>query len=212
MALSQAQMICHKARMIRKLTLLACVASIAALPVAAAEEPAKPEYPSPPEIVAKATAEEWLAIAPSDLLVMDLAPDAKGKTRRVVIQLMPAPFSQGWVGNIRKLATAKFWDGTSVNRVQDNYVVQWGDATEKKALLRSWPWCRRVSIVRRARRETSIHSCPRSIEDSPSTQRSFQKAVMLLRLICLGLSGNHSRQILTQRPISLRKAGRLHLT
>jgi cyclophilin family peptidyl-prolyl cis-trans isomerase len=134
MALSQAQMICHKARMIRKLTLLACVASIAALPVAAAEEPAKPEYPSPPEIVAKATAEEWLAIAPSDLLVMDLAPDAKGKTRRVVIQLMPAPFSQGWVGNIRKLATAKFWDGTSVNRVQDNYVVQWGDATEKKAL------------------------------------------------------------------------------
>ncbi len=47
---------------------------------------------------------------------------------------MPAPFSQGWVGNIRTLAAAKFWDGTSVNRVQDNYVVQWGDATEKKAL------------------------------------------------------------------------------
>ncbi len=75
-----------------------------------------------------------MAIAPSDLLVMDLAPDAKAKPRRVVIQLIPAPFSQGWVGNIRKLAAAKFWDGTSVNRVQDNYVVQWGDATEKKAL------------------------------------------------------------------------------
>jgi peptidylprolyl isomerase len=59
---------------------------------------------------------------------MDLAPDAKGKPRRVVIQLIPAPFSQGWVGNIRKLAAARFWDGTSVNRVQDNYVVQWGDA------------------------------------------------------------------------------------
>ncbi|CAN0569779.1 unnamed protein product, partial [Ectocarpus sp. 12 AP-2014] len=37
----------------------------------------------------------------------------------------------------------KFWDGTSINRVQDNYVVQWGDAgydnpesgeTEQKAL------------------------------------------------------------------------------
>ncbi len=65
---------------------------------------------------------------------MDLAPDAAGKPRRVVIQLMPAPFSQGWIGNIRKLATAKWWDGTSINRVQDNYVVQWGDATEKKAL------------------------------------------------------------------------------
>jgi cyclophilin family peptidyl-prolyl cis-trans isomerase len=95
---------------------------------------AKVEYPSPPEIVAKAAANEWITIAPSDLMVMELTPDAKGKPRRVVIQLMPAPFSQSWVGNIRKLAAAKFWDGTSVNRVQDNYVVQWGDATEKKAL------------------------------------------------------------------------------
>ncbi|MEQ1547026.1 MAG: peptidylprolyl isomerase [Chakrabartia sp.] len=90
--------------------------------------------PSPGEIVAAATAEEWVTIAPADLLVMDLAPNVKGKARRVVIQLMPPPFSQGWVGNIRKLAAAHFWDGTSVNRVQDNYVVQWGDATEKKAL------------------------------------------------------------------------------
>ena len=90
--------------------------------------------PSPGEIVAAAPAEDWTAIAVSDLLVMELAPDAKGKPRRVIIQLMPAPFSQGWIGNIRKLAAAKWWDGTSVNRVQDNYVVQWGDATEKKAL------------------------------------------------------------------------------
>ena len=65
---------------------------------------------------------------------MTLAPDAKGKARRVVIQLMPPPFSQGWIGNIRKLAAAHWWDGTSVNRVQDNYVAQWGDVTEKKAL------------------------------------------------------------------------------
>jgi cyclophilin family peptidyl-prolyl cis-trans isomerase len=97
--------------------------------------PAPPQaYPSPGEIVASAKAEEWVAIAPSDLLVMDLAADAKGKMRRVVIQLMPAPFSQGHIGNIRKLVADKFWDGTSVNRVQDNYVVQWGDATEKKVL------------------------------------------------------------------------------
>lgn len=89
--------------------------------------------PSPGEIVAAAPASDWIAIAPSDLLVMDLAPGPRGP-RRVVIQLMPAPFSQGWVGNIRKLAAANWWDGTSVNRVQDNYVVQWGDATEKKAL------------------------------------------------------------------------------
>ncbi|NOU04386.1 MAG: peptidylprolyl isomerase, partial [Novosphingobium sp.] len=70
---------------------------------------------------------DWTGIDPADLLVMDLAPDAKGRPRRVVIQLLPAPFSQGWVGNVRKLAAAKFWDGTSVYRVQDNYVTQWGD-------------------------------------------------------------------------------------
>jgi cyclophilin family peptidyl-prolyl cis-trans isomerase len=89
---------------------------------------------SPGEMVAAAPAADWVAIAASDLLVMELATDAKGKPRRVVIQLMPPPFSQGWIGNIRKLAAAQWWDGTSVNRVQDNYVVQWGDVTEKKVL------------------------------------------------------------------------------
>ncbi len=115
----------------RHLLLAAAAAASLALPVTA-QEPAP--IPSPGEIAAAAPASDWIAIAPSDLLVMDLAPDAKGQPRRVVIQLMPAPFSQGWIGNIRKLAAAHWWDGTSVNRVQDNYVVQWGDATEKKAL------------------------------------------------------------------------------
>ena len=115
----------------KKLIMLASAASLAAFPLLAQEAKT---YPAPGEIVAAAKADEWVAIAPSDLLVMDLPPIAKEKPRRVVIQLMPSPFSKGWVDNIRKLAAAKFWDGTSVNRVQDNYVVQWGDATEKKAL------------------------------------------------------------------------------
>ncbi len=108
-----------------------------------AQETEKPEYPSPNAIVDAAPASDWVKIAPSDLLVMDLAPDTEGNSRRVVIQLMPEPFSQGWIRNIRKLAAAHWWDGTSINRVQDNYVVQWGDAgydnpesgeTEQKAL------------------------------------------------------------------------------
>jgi cyclophilin family peptidyl-prolyl cis-trans isomerase len=122
----------HKPVMIKKPFLFTCAAMLAALPLSA-QVPAQREFPAPSEIVAKANVKEWAAIAPSDLLVMDLAP-LNGKVRRVVIQLMPAPFSQGWVGNIRKLAAAKWWDGTSINRVQDNYVAQWGDATEKKAL------------------------------------------------------------------------------
>jgi len=115
----------------RNLSLFASAAMCAAFPVAAQEVKT---YPAPSEILASAKAGEWVAIAPSDLMVMDLTPDSKGRPRRVVIQLIPAPFSQGWVSNIRKLAAARFWDGTSINRVQDNYVAQWGDATETKAL------------------------------------------------------------------------------
>lgn len=88
---------------------------------------------SPAEIVAAAPATDWLAIAPDDLLVMDLAPDAAGRPRRVVIQVVPDPFSQGWVGNMRILAAAHWWDGTSVYRVQDNWVAQWGDADGEDA-------------------------------------------------------------------------------
>ena len=83
--------------------------------------------PTPSAIVAAAEPTEWVTIAPDDLLVMELAPDAKGHVRRVMIQLIAAPFSQGWVANIRTLARAHWWDGTAVTRVQDNYVAQWGD-------------------------------------------------------------------------------------
>lgn len=86
------------------------------------------QQPAPSELVARAGTEEWLPISPSDVLVLELRPLTKGKPRRVVLQLMPAPFSQGWVANIRTLAAAHWWDGLSINRVQDNYVVQWGDA------------------------------------------------------------------------------------
>ncbi|WEK44080.1 MAG: peptidylprolyl isomerase [Candidatus Sphingomonas colombiensis] len=89
---------------------------------------------APSEIVARAPAADWRAIPADELAVLELAPDAAGHPRRIVIQLLPAPFSQAWIDNIRRLARAHWWDGTSVNRVQDNYVAQWGDATEKKPL------------------------------------------------------------------------------
>lgn len=107
-------------------TLLAAVAALAfVLPATAQEAP--DGAPSPAEIINAAHSSEWVEIAAEDLLVMTLAPDASGNPREVVIQLMPAPFSQGWVENIRTLARARWYDGVSVNRVQDNYVVQWGD-------------------------------------------------------------------------------------
>ena len=103
-------------------TLTAALATLA-LPHPAIAQDA----PSPNQIVGEASADEWVAIPAEDLLVMTLAPDRDGEPRKVVIQLMPEPFSQGWISNIRTLARAGWYDGISVNRVQDNYVVQWGD-------------------------------------------------------------------------------------
>ena len=83
--------------------------------------------PSPGEIVDRASQDEWVKIAAEDLVIMTLAPDSHGQPREVMIQLIPKPFSQGWVKNIRTLARAGWYDDITINRVQDNYVVQWGD-------------------------------------------------------------------------------------
>ncbi|MYL98636.1 peptidylprolyl isomerase [Novosphingobium sp. FGD1] len=102
---------------------LAALALSAPMAAPANEQTAR----TPGDVVDAAPASEWRRIPASDLLVMDLAADPRGQERRVVIQLIAAPFSQGWVSNIRKLVAARWFDGTAVVRVQDNYVAQWGD-------------------------------------------------------------------------------------
>ena len=82
-------------------TLIALAALLSASPAlpqasaAIAAGKASPSPLAPSEIVAAAPKADWTAIPARDLLVMDLAPDAKGRPRRVVIQLMPPPFSAG---------------------------------------------------------------------------------------------------------------------
>jgi peptidylprolyl isomerase len=116
--------------------LIAAAALLAAPALAADAPPAL----SPGEIVAAAPASDWVAIAAEDLLVMTLAPDATGKSRQVFIQLVPPPFSQRWVANIRTLAKAHWWDDLAIVRAQDNYVVQWGDPEgEDAAKAKSLP-------------------------------------------------------------------------
>ena len=114
----------HKARMKHALAIGGLI-FCAALPAQASEE-AAPAL-SPTQIIEQANAAEWIAIPAEDTLVMTLAPDSDGNPREVIIQLMPPPFSEGWVHNIKLLARSGWYDGVSVNRVQDNYVVQWGD-------------------------------------------------------------------------------------
>lgn len=95
-------------------TLLACLLT-ACLPLAATP------YRSPQQILDASPAADWRTPDPANVLYMEL--DAG----RVVIELAPA-FAPEHVANIRTLAREGFWDGTSVYRVQDNFVAQFGDA------------------------------------------------------------------------------------
>lgn len=105
--------------------LFAASAALALASTAFAQEAEAPP-PSPGEIVSSAPTDDWIAIDPENLVVMTLPPLDDGTERRIVMQLIGAPFSQGWVANIRTLARANYWDDSQILRVQDNYVVQWG--------------------------------------------------------------------------------------
>ena len=103
------------------------LAALVLLPLALAAAPvAKPKTPS--DVIAAAPKADWHAIAAEDLLVFELGGD-----RRVVMQLAPA-FAPVHVANIRALARGGWWDGAKIYRVQDNYVVQWGNNESDKPL------------------------------------------------------------------------------
>jgi len=71
---------------------------------------------------------DWRAIPDDELLVITLRDG-----HRVVIRLA-ARYAPAHIANIRKLAAAHWWDDSAVYRVQENWVTQWGDPTEKKPL------------------------------------------------------------------------------
>ena len=93
---------------------------ILALLAAAQAAPA----PAPTDPIAA----DWRSIPDDQILVMTLAGD-----RTVVIRLAPG-YAPEHVRNVDALALAHWWDGTSVYRVQENWVTQWGDETEKKPM------------------------------------------------------------------------------
>lgn len=79
---------------------------------------------TPGEVVAAAPAAAWRDIPVADLIEMTLSDG-----RVVTLQLAPA-LAPAHVANIRRLAAARWWDGLAIVRVQENYVVQWGDPEE----------------------------------------------------------------------------------
>lgn len=106
------------------MTILLALAAIVALGQAAAA----PAPPPPPPAAHEALASDWRVIPADELLVMRLA---GGRTVTIRLAAWAAPQH---VAQIRWLAAAHWWDAASVYRVQENWVAQWGDASEQKPL------------------------------------------------------------------------------
>ncbi len=79
------------------------------------------------QVLEQSTAGDWRQPDPQDTLYLEL------KSGRVIIELAP-DFAPEHVANIRTLVREKYFDGLAIVRVQENYVVQWGDADGKRPL------------------------------------------------------------------------------
>lgn len=87
---------------------------------AASADDAAPAPPTMAAVLEASTASDWRTPDPSNVVYLELA------SGRVVIELAP-DYAPNHVAQIRALARARYYDGLAILRVQENYVVQWGD-------------------------------------------------------------------------------------
>jgi peptidylprolyl isomerase len=87
-----------------------------------AQAPAAPTLAS---VLAATSAADWRALDPENTLYFELP------AGRVVIELAPQ-FAPGHALNVKALVREGYFDGLTINRAQDNYVVQWGDANDEE--------------------------------------------------------------------------------
>lgn len=71
---------------------------------------------------------DWRPIPDNELLLM------RFRTGKLVVIRLASRYAPEHAANVRALAAAKWWDGLGVYRVQENWVAQWGDQSEKKPL------------------------------------------------------------------------------
>ena len=108
----------------RPASLALLLALVLAAPALAADAP--PMRKSAKEIIDAAPASAWRDLDPANTLYMELP------AGRVVIELAPG-FAPEHVANIRTMAKGGFWDGLTIYRSQDNFVVQFGDPEGEEA-------------------------------------------------------------------------------
>lgn len=105
--------------LLRPALLVLALAACQHAPTAVADQPLKALTMQ--DVLDASTPDDWRRLDPENTLYLEL------DSGRVVIELAPA-FAPAHAANIRALARGGYWDGLSINRSHDNFVVQWGDA------------------------------------------------------------------------------------
>lgn len=129
-------------RLMVRWSLRAALLAALSLAPAWAQNGAQAQDDAPPPgstaaVLAASTPADWRQPAPENLLYLDFAKPAGAgphTPQRVIIELAPA-IAPLTVANIRALTRAGWFNGLAVDRVQDNYVTQWGDGDG----TRPWP-------------------------------------------------------------------------
>ncbi|MGV8932055.1 MAG: peptidylprolyl isomerase [Luteimonas sp.] len=103
--------------------MLVVAATTTAIPASRAADDATPKPKTTQELLDASQPSDWRTLDPANTVYLELTGG------RVVIELAPG-FAPEHVGNIRTLAREGYWNGMSINRSQDNFVVQWGDPAE----------------------------------------------------------------------------------
>jgi cyclophilin family peptidyl-prolyl cis-trans isomerase len=113
----------------KHLAVLAVLPLLAFTPASASSAKVSAPHTSAPEtsadIVAAAPAGDWRPLDAARTLYMELP------AGRVIIELAPG-FAPEHFANLKTLMREHYFDGLWIERAQDNYVVQWGDADTKK--------------------------------------------------------------------------------
>jgi peptidylprolyl isomerase len=105
--------------LLRPALLVLALAACQHAPTAVADQPLKALTMQ--DVLDASTPQDWRRLDPENTLYLEL------DSGRVVIELAP-DFAPAHVANIRALARGGYWDGLSINRSHENFVVQWGDA------------------------------------------------------------------------------------
>ncbi len=79
------------------------------------------------DVLAASKPAAWRPVDPQNTLYLELP------AGRIVVELAPR-FAPHYVDNVKKLVRQGYFDGLPIERVQDDYVAQWGDPEHSRPL------------------------------------------------------------------------------